>query len=327
MIQYLVILLDDTSVSYCHYAVGQREQHLMPIDTLHEGITYAMRENLNVQFVLPDYDLPQNYLAEMDRVDHSIIMPAGRSMEADVLVIDGLQQMQEAILDEHGTYVLRLGRQDFFAHAQDVAGMLGRVGRLNVVITDVEAFTENDLTRYADALRVLSDEAERLLLAGHSVQANLLTDRMMLDGMNNCGAGDTTITLAPDGRFYVCPAFYLAQGHDAIGDWKSSVGDLQHGLDIRNPQLYRLSHAPICRHCDAWQCRRCVWLNRLTTYEVNTPSHQQCVLAHLERNASRALLHAVRRHGTFLPERGDISEETCLDPFDQRKQWEQDEQH
>ena len=82
----------------------------------------------------------------------------------------------------------------------------------------------------------LSEKVERLYVSGRSPQLNLLTDRLLLDQMNNCGAGETTITLAPDGRFYVCPAFYQsAEGY--------AVGDLEHGIDIKNQQLYRLDHA------------------------------------------------------------------------------------
>ena len=143
------------------------------------------------------------------------------------------------------------------------------------------------------------------------VHFNLLTDRMFLDKMNNCNAGDESITLAPDGKFYICPAFYL--------DGSKAVGDLENGLDIKNRQLYRLDHAPICRKCDAWQCRRCVWLNRKTTLEVNTPSHEQCVVAHIERNASRRLLKEIRTLGEFLPEK-EIKEIDYLDPFDIIKQ-------
>jgi len=138
---------------------------------------------------------------------------------------------------------------------------------------------------------------------------HVLTDRMMLKDMNNCGAGDTTVTLAPNGKFYVCPAFYF-------DDEQNCVGDLKRGLDIKNKQLYKLDHAPICRLCDAWHCKRCVWLNKKTTLEVNTPGHEQCVIAHLERNASKTLLGNIRKHGTFLPEFDDIKDIDYLDPFD-----------
>ena len=192
---------------------------------------------------------------------------------------------------------------------------------MNVVITDVENFTDADFERYSEVLRMLSEEVEKLYVAGKVVQLNLLTDRMMLEKMNNCGAGDTSVTLAPDGKFYVCPAFYLTDEDDGMGALHTSIGDVKHGLDIKNPQLYKLDHAPLCSRCDAYQCKRCIWLNRKMTYEVNTPSHEQCVMAHLERNASRDLLNAIRKHGAFLPEQEEIKEITYLDPFDVRKEW------
>ena len=173
----------------------------------------------------------------------------------------------------------------------------------------MERFTDADQERYGRWLAQLGEELERLYVNGKSPQLNLLTDRVMLTAMNNCGAGDTCITVAPNGRFYVCPAFYYDDPDD-------NVGDLDQGIDIKNRQLYRLGHAPICRRCDAWHCRRCVWLNRRMTLEVNTPSHEQCVMAHLERNATRNLLASIRSKGTFLPDKPEIKEIDYLDPFE-----------
>lgn len=51
------------------------------------------------------------------------------------------------------------------------------------------------------------------------------------------------------------------------------------------------------------------------TYEVNTPSHEQCVMAHIERNASRLLLRQIQEKGSFLPDK-EIEEIDYLDPFD-----------
>ena len=192
--------------------------------------------------------------------------------------------------------------------------MIEHVARLNVVIKDIETFTDADFAKYKAFLEEVAAKIELMYVKGKAPQFNLLTDRLMLKQMNNCGAGDTTITLAPNGKFYICPAFYYEDEND-------DVGDLEHGLDIKNKQLYQLGHAPICRHCDAWQCKRCIWLNRKTTLEVNTPSHEQCVVAHLERNASRLLLQNIRKHGSFLAEQEDIPELDYIDPFDKRDEW------
>jgi CXXX repeat peptide maturase len=266
-----------------------------------------MMENLMIQFVYPDYELPQEYQEVIESIDHSKIKPYKEG--ADVWVTDKVEDISSDI-----PVVLRINKESLFAHEQEIAEAIGRVSRLNIVLTDVESFKEEDIAHYKSLLGKLLDSLKQLYVDGKTPQLNLLTDRMMLKEMNNCGAGDTNITLAPNEKFYVCPAFYYEDEAD-------SIGDLEHGLDIKNKQLYRLDHAPICRHCDAWQCKRCIWLNRKTTLEVNTPSHEQCVLAHLERNASRDLLNNIRKYGTFLPEQEEIKEIDYLDPFDKRDEW------
>ena len=97
------------------------------------------------------------------------------------------------------------------------------------------------------------------------------------------------------------------------------VGDLDHGLDIPNKQLLQLDHAPLCRKCDAYHCHRCIWLNDRLTWDMNTPSHQQCVLAHLERNASRDIQQSLKDNGLLLD--NDIPSIDYLDPFDVKEEW------
>lgn len=314
MIEYLIILLDNTSTSFCHYENTHGTHNLIPLEMLKAGILFAMKENLMIQFVYPDYELPAEYKAAIDSIDHSKIVSSfcedkAAKEEADVVVCHDWPELADRKHNGNCCYVLRTTKADLFGRFATIKEVLSSVPRLNVVITDVETFSDEDFDKYKQILRSLSENIEKLYVSGKTPQLNILTDRMMLKEMNNCGAGNTNITLAPNGKFYVCPAFY----YDSEDD---SVGDLGSGLDVPNKQLYKLDYAPICRHCDAYQCKRCVWLNRKTTLEVNTPSHEQCVTAHLERNASRELLNNIRKHGVFLPEQEEIKEIDYLDPFD-----------
>lgn len=314
MIQYIVILLDDTSTSFCHYTNEKADRRLIPLQTLKDGICYAMKENLNIQFVYPNYKLPKEYLAAIDSIDHTDIYPAEMSDNADVVVFDSLIAAKDYVFKEEVAYLIRTDKVSLFNEYKIIGEILDKVTRLNVVITDIETFTEDDFMVYKSLLSNLAERVEQIYVSGKSPQLNLLTDRIMLEKMNNCGAGDTSVTLAPDGKFYVCPAFYLsADGY--------TIGDLVNGLEIKNSQLYRLDHAPLCRRCDAWQCKRCIWMNRKTTLEVNTPSHEQCVVAHLERNASRKLLIDIRKYGKFMSGSEDIKEIDYLDPFDVKEEW------
>lgn len=307
MLQYMIILLDDTSKSFCHYEVNKSERRLISLNDLKAGIHLAMIENLTIQFVYPDYDLPQEYKDVIHTIDHSDIMPATCNDEADVLTLDEWPKDIQSL--ESQVVVIRTTLQGLITHEKEVKELLRIVQRLNIVITDVEKFTEDQQEAYRTWLGNVGSELEALYVKGKSPQFNLLTDRMMLTNMNNCGAGDSCITLAPNGKFYVCPAFYYENNED-------NTGDLVNGIDIKNKQLYKLNHAPICRRCDSWQCKRCIWLNRKMTREVNTPSREQCVMAHLERNASRNLLMNLRKRFSFDLKYQDIQEIDYLDPFE-----------
>ena len=307
MLTYLIILLDDTSVSYCHYEVERRERRLISLNDLKAGILFAMKENLNIQFVYPDYELPQEYKETIETIDHSKIGSASCGENLDMVIVDNVQ----FVADKGKSYLWRCSLADLSQWKETVAEMLPTVSRLNVVLTDIPAWKERDFDAYRAILDDMAEKVAELYQKGIPTQLNILTDRFMLGQMNNCGAGDTSITLAPDGHYYICPAYYP----------KASVGSLVDGMRIPNKQLYRLDHAPICRRCDAFQCRRCIWMNELTTMDCNTPSHEQCVVAHLERNASRKLLQLLESRGVTLENCYGIEEIDYLDPFNILNKW------
>ena len=328
MLQYLVILLDDTSVAYCHTDNPMKKCNLMPIETLKKGIVFGMKQNLMIQYVFPDYELSKEYIEVLESIDNVKIFPInqkhdiGFDNESDVAVASSIPAKVEA-----KNLVLRLTFFDILSKKDEISKLFGNDFRLNICITDVDNFTDEDIAKYQELLKYWNTILLGLYKEGKTPQINILTDRMMLDKMHNCDAGVNNITLAPNGKFYLCPAFYYDEKTNVYNQLNhnkpssdNSVGDLDNGLSIPNPQLLKLDHAPLCRNCDAYQCRRCIWLNRKLTWDNNTPSHQQCVISHIERNASRYLLNKIREIGEFMPEIY-IKEISYLDPFDVRKEF------
>ena len=315
MLQYLVIILDNTSTSYCHYASAESERRLISLDDLKKGIFFAMKENLMVQYVWPNYELPQEYKQIMDSVDHHVIAPSSlfsNGLKADIVVWNDWREMLKNRIEDNVAYVLRISKKELFMHAMKIAKCFERIVRLNIIVTDVWSFKDEDYEQYSSILDCFCQAIVKIYREGEKMQLNLLTDRIFLEKMNNCNGGNEIIALAPNGKFYVCPAFY----YDEMDNGNiSDVGNLMDGLNVKYPYLYKLSHAPICRNCDAYQCKRCVWLNRKLTNEVNIPGHEQCVMAHIERNASRKLLNQLRAEGQFMPA-VVIEEKEYLDPFE-----------
>ena len=308
--QYLVILLDDTSVAYCHSDNPLKERRLIPLDTLRKAILFGMKQNLMIQYIYPDYDLPEEYNALIESIDHVKI---GR----DVRVYNGVPASVAG-----KNVVLRLTIGEFIAGQYDIAALLPQVERL----TDIAAFRDEQAEDYKKALETLNAVLVNLYKKENPTQVNMLTDRLVLTEMHNCEAGIGNITVAPNGKFYLCPAFYYDEQmgisnrmNHSKKDASRSVGDLDNGLQIPNKQLLELDHAPLCRKCDAYHCHRCIWLNDRLTMDANTPSHQQCVLAHLERNAGRELQQMLAAQG--LHTGNEIPEIDYLDPFDVREEW------
>lgn len=313
-LQYLVVLLDDTSMAYCHAENPLTERRLMPLDTLRKAILFGMKQNLMIQFVYPDYELPTEYNELIETIDYVKI---GR----DVEIFNSVPQSIDG-----DNVVLRLSVAEFVERQYDIATLLPQAKRLNICLTDIENFKDEQIEDYKRALATLNAVLLNLYKSAKQPQFNLITDRLQLTEMHNCEAGVGNITIAPNGKFYLCPAFYYDEQmaisnrmNHKTKDASRSVGDLEQGIDIPNKQLLQLDHAPLCRICDAYHCNRCIWLNQKLTWDNNTPSHQQCVISHLERNASRDLQMKMQEIGYKFE--NEIKEINYLDPFDVMEEW------
>ena len=308
MMKFLIILLDANCPSYCAYENSKAQGELMPIDVLQKGLHYALIENLYVQVVYPDYELSKEYFDVLDTIDKIGIASVGslNQKSADVFVVNEWDKIESLEVQTDVTYILCTSKEPLFEKYPILFDFCYRVKRLNLVLTDIETFAEDDFAKYQDVLDAFSDTVvSRFKKDGVLPNINVLSDRITLNQMNNCNAGLESITLAPDGNLYVCPAFYYE---------KKPVGNINTGLCIMNPQLYKIENAPICSLCDAYQCKRCVWLNKKMTLEVNTPSHEQCVVSHIERNASRELLIQLKKCG--FQSNSKIKRINYLDPFE-----------
>lgn len=303
-----MIVLSDNSVSYCHYDNKTTDDTFMSVETLRKGLLFAMKHNMSVNILYPNNSISESIENVINSFNSKKIKPFPCYDKADVIVANGIKEFEKSSLDFNGNTICRLSKKDILNNQDMLCECLNRVMRTNIVITDIDSFNDDDFQQYEIFLDLISQKVD---IEKHRV--NLISDRLEISEMNNCGAGDFTITLAPNGNFYVCPGFYYS-------DKEQNIGNVNSDLNIKNQHLYKIEYAPICSHCDAFHCKRCVWLNKKTTLEVNTPSHEQCVLAHLERNATRKWLmnHSDKQHKY---KHTTINELSYLDPFEEYKKW------
>jgi CXXX repeat peptide maturase len=311
-LQALFVIADSDAPSFCHYEnsfVDSLSSSQMSVETLRKVVYYALTNNLSLNVLVGRGALSDEFKTVLKECNYILLRPLDAAETQDE-AIDVFDYETDTWQDSYAgsSLLLRFNRE----HLGELPTWLEKYSlqydRISLVIKDLDTASEQDFVDYQTTLKMIADwlpereEQKPLELA-------FLTDRLILTEPNHCEAGIKHITVAPTGDFYLCPGFYY-QGETAITDIDRVLKT--HEVPIKNKQLLQPDHAPICERCDAYHCKRCIYLNKKTTLEYNTPSKQQCVYAHLERNASATLIEPL-----FLTDEVTIPAIDYLDPFDE----------
>lgn len=311
MIKYLLVQLSSSSTSFCHYKPLSDKEEVLSVEHLRQAIIYSMKENIRLNVLYPNERLSDEYRKCLSNFNCVKIAdsPSYYSDISDVLVFNSVQTFNSYDLQEGKICILLISSHKLYDLQNIDIDQLRKVPRLNVVIQDFETISSQEINEYKEILSNLSKNLELIYRNSGSTQVNNLSDILFLHSMNNCNAGVDSIALAPNGNLYLCPAFYYTNP-------EFSIGNLLSGFEIKNQYLLKLEYAPICRICDAFHCKRCIWLNKRMTGEFNTPSKEQCLVSHIERNESRKLLTKLRKiEESFAPGK-EIQELDYMDPFE-----------
>ncbi len=273
----------------------------MSRDVFERAIAYARTEGLAVQVLCGPDGLPQfvrEALAEQPAVIYAPVAACSHASDVPIVNTAGppgtpsahpMARIEAIAAGRHAIGILRLARSDVGRLVELWQALAARVERVVLVPLEVDRYDEPTLGTYRAQLGAISSQLAAAYAAGAQPQLNVLSDRMALGGAMECGAGVIHVTVDPAGRLFICPGF-AARG-------APPVGDLDTGPILPNGQLLRRDHAPICQRCDAFQCRRCVYMNERATLELNTPPQRVCRTAHAERDQSRLLLEQLHAGG------------------------------
>ncbi|MCL2050518.1 MAG: radical SAM peptide maturase, CXXX-repeat target family [Lachnospiraceae bacterium] len=294
--KYLYILTSDFSVSYCDYYSFDNDRVLNK-SFLDRGLEFAKDNFYSPVLVhhlkecnseLYNINKPYTYDAlNSHLVTHIKYYQTGDLLSEDIiyvvdceninLLIDGKTRLAKIIFNIDGNQIFNLSNM--------VIGLLEKVNRVHMNIR-IEDKTKFDVTEYERQMNKIADEIVRYINKHEVKEVNRLTDRIFSGEMNNCNAGERSLTLAPDGQLYICPAFYYNK-MNPIGTYNESSGEYEFLPEI---SLTELANSPNCNNCDCYQCNRCIFQNKNHTGEYNVPSALQCKISHIEREISRKLL-------------------------------------
>lgn len=292
-------ITSDIITPHCSYRNTKETHEVMPQDIFKKGIEFCQKNDfLPVMLGKPDY-------------------LEGKSINAD-LYIDSASSCSDATIPVHDNEITKseefhiailIVNKDNIKNLFDfVVTLSGKNQRINLILEGIEHWSDEETKAYGSQLDMLIPFIAQTYKSGDSLELNVLTDLWELKSMRNCEAGELSFSLAPNGKIYVCPAFYF-------DDPDNFVGTLEEGIHIKNPQLLELENAPICSACDVYNCRRCKYLNMKMTNEINTPSKIQCLISHIERKKSMELQKLIRKNSSVEFE-NVLQEIYYMDPLD-----------
>lgn len=315
MFKYLFVLLEDDSKSFCYYQndlYNSKEKKSISNDLLKKVIAYSNEHNLYLNLLIGQKKLTVNQDKLINTTQHIkyISLKLENVYNNDILIIDNkdIHQISSLLKSANRIIILRLEKNNINNLNSIILSLFKKFKRLNLILPDIEEYTRDDIDQYEKQLNELIPSVISEYKKGNKIEINFLSDRLFLNKFNNCKAGIDHITIAPNGKFYICPGFYYNNENDYIGDIENGITNLD------NKILY-FDNAPACSTCDSYHCKQCVFLNRETFLEINTPSfYQQCAIAHIDREATKKIYLECKDIDPF-DKITPINERIYTDPF------------
>ncbi len=295
-IKYIQIIAEDNIVPHCCYRNTKKTNNMMSKETFEEAIGFC--KNKGFQPVI----IGNNFYMKDEKYIH---IGVG---ECDDIVIHN-NTINRNISENNILLITKISVINLFDMVCELLGNK-KVQRVNIIIVDLDKWNENIINEYKRQLELISQQLYEQFLNSKPVDINVLTDIFENIKIRDCGSGIDSYAIAPNGKIYICPAFYFDNEDDFIGDLKNGITEIN--------KLIYIENSNICCNCDANQCKRCLYLNKKMTTEINTPPKIQCLVSHVERNISRKLELRLIKENLIEP-LNFISKINYEDPLDKCK--------
>lgn len=280
--KFLYFILSDDSIEYCQY---DSTKNTVMKEVMNSGILQDAMQFCDQSFFEPVL-LHSTNQKNIDDVEYELSFPCRQilsvnnhtNIKGNVYYVVDKENFNK--LNRCDICILNIKRDDIKNLSIYVNKLLETCKRININFLDLN--NSFHFEEYTKQLEIISKNILMYYVKGRQVEVNVISDRMYLNSMNNCDAGIYNFAVAPNGRIYICPAFY----YDEPDNY---VGDIYAGIDYNKVKQCKLGCSPICMHCDSYHCNRCTYINKKFTEEINTPPGFECRKSHVERTASKVL--------------------------------------
>lgn len=277
-LKYVYFITSDDAPLFCNYKKQYIGTNHMSHELYKKGLDFCI-ENEVLPIFLGEYDVD---LDSEKKIFFEIKEGTGFLNPSRGITVT--QELLQKINTPVVNYVIC--KKDILVLTDNIKKFYeANVKRVNIFISDIEEWDDEDITVYKKSLDELADFYFKLVYAGNlAFQINILSDRLMLfdKEIRDCAAGINSVSLAPNGKFYACPGFYFTNP-----DW--SIGTIETGIENSEKERYFRERSPMCSDCKADSCHRCLLNSKIATGEVNVPSSNQCRISYIQANTQKDL--------------------------------------
>lgn len=301
--KFLQFLLSDDMTPICSYNyIKNKGLNTMSKEIFEKGVKFAKKNNYEI-ILIGDIDfIDNNYYMNM-------VSSTSKSKYIDNKSIVIYDNSADGCCNNIDTCILLINKDNIKNIYEYTKLISMKHNRINLFFQDLNEWTSIQFDNYEDELDKLIDLTKESYANNNILEINILSDRINFSEHCNCDAGLSTITLAPDGNIYPCPAFY----YDRIDTPLSNIDDALNG-NYRNNN-FSDKEGDLCITCDAYQCKACKYLNKKYTGEYNVSPKNQCLISHIERKKAKKL-QSILINDKFIDSSNLITDINYSDPLE-----------
>jgi len=307
--KHLYFIMSDDAVECCNYLSNGNTEIVMDKKIAKKGLDFCEKNfykpiilNSRTQENLLDLDKLSS-ISRIELCNNDIQLPY---LNYDKYIV--IEPEEIARFEGNEIVLLNVYKDSLPNLAKMVSSLFSCCQRINIIFKFDFQKEYSDI--YKKQLELISEELIIYLRKNEFKEVNVLTDRLFINEMNNCNCGVDNYALAPNGKLYVCPAFYYDNPENYVGDIETGF------INTKLVDMLSLSNAPLCKQCDAYHCNRCVLSNKKRTREFNTPGTAECIKSHIERNISMKLSQLLHKEEIEYGAGIDILPIDYLDPME-----------
>ncbi len=298
-LKYVNFVTSDNITPHCGYQVTEKEYNEMPCDVLEKGIRFCNDNNL-----VPMFLGKCNHNLHEDKNQFFELLSSTETHPQNNFI--SIYDNNIAFASEGSNIAILLINKKHVKNIFSFCTELSKYKvRTNLFIQDLPDWDENDIAEYDTQIVLLRELLENCINENRHYHINLLSDLIYLQKPRDCGAGTTSVTLAPNGKFYICPAFYFESEDNYIGDLVTGITSIDKKFLLRNL-------SPVCSYCNISNCSRCLYINKKLTNELHIPPQVLCKTNLIHQREAEKLKGFMVQQGLLPSENKNQPE----DPFD-----------